>query len=217
MTEFQKRLITASILAVLTIFILFYVPFIVFFILISVLILYILNYELPRLASPNKLSYWLLALVYIFVPCSLILYFQASQLSYLNFLALIWVAAHDTGSYIAGKLWGSRKILPKISPGKTWEGFIGGYFCTLAISLLLFRQNISTKFLLIITPFVLLISLCALAGDLFESYLKRKAKIKDSGSILPGHGGILDRIDSLLFVIVLLFLLKNNILVYFIQ
>lgn len=110
---------------------------------------------------------------------------------------LIWI--NDTCAYLAGSLFGKHKLAPEISPGKTIEGTIGGAVFAAGISYVVYQifPEIDLKHWIIIS---LIISIFGTIGDLFESFLKRKAGIKDSGNILPGHGGILDRFDSLLFV-----------------
>jgi phosphatidate cytidylyltransferase len=117
--------------------------------------------------------------------------------SFVIFLfVLIWTA--DTGAYFSGRKWGRRKLADKISPGKTVEGFIGEIVLTL-VSLKMNTDNIF-HFILSASIFVALCLLTVAAsvlGDLVESIFKRKVGIKDSSQILPGHGGILDRIDSL--------------------
>ncbi len=119
-------------------------------------------------------------------------------------MAIVWIA--DTAAYFAGRAFGKRKLAPRISPGKTWEGVCGGLCAValyaLALSPLASRAGYSgTVSAAAIVAFVL----CALAlaaisvvGDLTESLLKRHAGVKDSGKLLPGHGGVLDRIDALL-------------------
>ena len=111
---------------------------------------------------------------------------------------LIWV--NDVGAYLVGTRWGTKKILPSISPGKSLQGTIGGgVICLIAAYLLvMIWPEIHLPYILVLaiaTPFF------ALAGDLWESALKRNAGVKDSGAILPGHGGILDRYDSFLFLL----------------
>lgn len=110
-------------------------------------------------------------------------------------MVLVWGA--DSGAYMFGKLFGKHKLAPKVSPGKTWEGFLGG----LAISALicwLFSVFAPLQVSLITLLICSIISaLASVLGDLTESMFKREAGIKDSGSLIPGHGGILDRIDSL--------------------
>mgnify|MGYP000586723022 CR=1 FL=1 len=111
---------------------------------------------------------------------------------------LIWTS--DTFAYLTGRLFGKRKLLERISPNKTWEGFIGGVLFTLLAAYILFR---SVEVLPLYGWLILaaLVITFGTTGDLFESAIKRSFKMKDSGRFLPGHGGILDRIDSLLFAI----------------
>jgi len=115
------------------------------------------------------------------------------------FWAMLTTFASDTCAFFVGKAWGKHSLTPDISPGKTWEGAIGGLLAGIIASLIL-----STSFSLPINywQMVLLgcvISIFAQIGDLVESLLKRNTGAKDSGKLLPGHGGILDRIDSLIF------------------
>ncbi|MGH8441749.1 MAG: phosphatidate cytidylyltransferase [Nevskiaceae bacterium] len=113
-------------------------------------------------------------------------------------LVLVWAA--DVGAYFAGKALGRRKLAPNVSPGKTWEGVLGGLALALLIAAIagtwLFRLEGSVwlPFLLVCVAVVLL----SIVGDLGESLLKRQVGAKDSGTLLPGHGGALDRVDSLL-------------------
>lgn len=108
---------------------------------------------------------------------------------------LVWSV--DSGAYLFGKLFGRNKLAPKVSPGKTWEGFIGGLLTSAFVSWLFGLYAplmISPKRLLICS---VVAALASVLGDLTESMFKREAGMKDSGNIIPGHGGILDRIDSL--------------------
>ena len=108
------------------------------------------------------------------------------------------IVASDIGSYFIGKSFGKTSLSP-ISPGKTVEGLIGGISCSILLAILFaFLLNWENPFA-VGTLYGILISLMALVGDLIESMMKRDAKIKDSGTFLPGHGGILDRIDSYIF------------------
>ncbi len=107
---------------------------------------------------------------------------------------------NDTGAYAVGRLAGKHKLIPSLSPGKTWEGSIGGFLLCVITSFLInsfFGRPISNGWSII---FGVVIALSAIVGDLFESGIKRSVGVKDSGSLLPGHGGILDRFDSLFFV-----------------
>jgi phosphatidate cytidylyltransferase len=101
-----------------------------------------------------------------------------------------------------------------MSPGKTWQGFAGGYICTL-IMLLFFIYTYGTQaHIFSICLWTLSISTIALAGDLFESFLKRQANQKDSGHLLPGHGGLLDRLDAVLFVAIFFVIYMSSISYY---
>lgn len=105
----------------------------------------------------------------------------------------------DTFAYLTGRMWGRRKFAPRVSPNKTWEGAIGGFVVSFAVVMLA-----AWAFSFPLLPIVglgILIPLATIAGDLTESMLKRSAGVKDTGAWIPGHGGLLDRIDSLLFVI----------------
>lgn len=121
-------------------------------------------------------------------------FYGAQLLMYL--FMLVWSA--DIGAYFVGKSLGVKKLLPNVSPGKTVEGFLGGIVSALILTLLVGFFTEWTLSKLLIAGFVtLLITSISVLGDLTESMFKRQAGVKDSGSILPGHGGILDRIDSL--------------------
>jgi len=107
----------------------------------------------------------------------------------------------DIGGYLFGKILGGKK-LTKISPNKTISGTIGSFItCILPLLIFLNLGYLDLKFSLINIIFCLLVSLISQLGDLFISYLKRKAKIKDTGKILPGHGGVLDRVDGIIFAV----------------
>jgi phosphatidate cytidylyltransferase len=110
-------------------------------------------------------------------------------------MSLSWVA--DTGAYFSGRQWGRVKLAPHISPKKTREGVYGALVAVGLWSGLLVWLRPETASIILIVLFCLAVCLISVVGDLFESLLKRQAGIKDSGNILPGHGGILDRIDSL--------------------
>ena len=126
----------------------------------------------------------------------------------LSVLVLVWIA--DTAAYFFGKAFGKRKLAPHISPGKTWAGVFGAVFAVIALALLAQRLWPSGDFLsnrlvahygfgaaLLLAALVVV----SIAGDLFESLLKRQAGVKDSSHLLPGHGGVYDRVDALLPVL----------------
>jgi len=123
-------------------------------------------------------------------------YLPNGPLWILCFMAAVWAA--DIGAYFVGKRFGKTKLAPKVSPGKTVEGLLGGlgFMLLIFVPLLFLTFSLNAAFLLLIT--VLITALVSVAGDLFESKMKRFSGLKDSSNILPGHGGVLDRIDSLL-------------------
>jgi phosphatidate cytidylyltransferase len=116
-----------------------------------------------------------------------------APLEVLRVLLLVWIA--DTAAFFVGRTWGRRKLAPSISPGKTWEGAVGGVVgAALYAIILAFFTHWGAAPALVATAVFL--GMASIVGDLFESAAKRQAGLKDSGSLLPGHGGILDRIDS---------------------
>jgi phosphatidate cytidylyltransferase len=139
--------------------------------------------------------------VYVGLPLALGLQVLAEDRIFLLFgLVAVWMA--DTGAYFAGSLLGTTRLAPRLSPGKTVEGLIGGTILCLA-SCILFKLTVPPEVFghgwLVVILVGLMTALLAPVGDLAESILKRDAGVKDSGSAFAGHGGILDRLDSLLF------------------
>ena len=119
---------------------------------------------------------------------------------------LTWV--FDSFAYIIGSKFGKNSIMPKISPNKSWEGFFGGMiFSVLSVYFLnIFFDYFSMNFLILLA---LIVPFTATAGDFIESHYKREAGVKDSGNLIPGHGGLLDRMDALMISIPVLYLLIN--------
>jgi phosphatidate cytidylyltransferase len=123
---------------------------------------------------------------------------QAQPYVLLMFMAVVWIA--DTAAYLAGKQWGRHKLAPLISPGKSWEGVAGAaaalgiYYVVLWVLIAPGERVFSAAFGIALFAALLVLSI---EGDLFESWMKRQAGVKDSGQLLPGHGGLLDRIDGL--------------------
>lgn len=110
--------------------------------------------------------------------------------------ALIWSA--DIGAYFSGRWWGKHKLMPAVSPGKTWEGFIGGLLLSLLVAEIgMSSMQVEFENWWMMLLLVFFLNIFSVTGDLFESMLKRQVGLKDSGHLLPGHGGLLDRIDSL--------------------
>jgi phosphatidate cytidylyltransferase len=132
-------------------------------------------------------------------------------------LLLTW--ASDIGAYFVGRAFGKRKLMPSVSPGKTVAGAVGGLVATVLVGWLYARFILtpSTQLAFVrggVIVFALLVSVAAQIGDLAESLLKREAGMKDSSHIIPGHGGVLDRFDSLLFVLPVAYVLFNLLLVW---
>lgn len=127
---------------------------------------------------------------------------------FVGMLLLVW--STDIGAYLFGRWLKGPKLAPSISPNKTWSGSIGGVFTCLSVATLLAQFNTSAYVptLSWFLKHALLISLVSQIGDLFESWIKRKLGVKDSGRIIPGHGGILDRLDSVLTIGVGYFLIR---------
>lgn len=122
----------------------------------------------------------------------------------LYILILTWT--FDSFAYLFGSRYGRNKILPKISPKKSWEGFFGGYISTLIISFILMNYQAKLLEEYIIIAFILPVT--ATVGDLIASYYKRKSNVKDYGKLIPGHGGIIDRLDAIFITIPVVFIIK---------
>lgn len=117
---------------------------------------------------------------------------------FLGLLTLVWI--NDTGAYVTGMLFGKHRLFPRISPKKSWEGFAGGTVFTLTAAFFMTRLMgiLNQDEWLMLAAIVCIFGVF---GDLVESLIKRNAYVKDSGTLIPGHGGVLDRFDSLLFVV----------------
>ena len=151
----------------------------------------------------SNIAYTLLGIVYIAFPLSLFNFFvfRGSPIVYytpnilLGFFILLWAA--DTGAYLFGVSLGKHRLFPRISPKKSWEGFLGGAITSLIISYFISTYFSELQFQhWIVISFIIIVM--GTFGDLVESLFKRSINLKDSGKIFPGHGGILDRIDSIL-------------------
>lgn len=132
--------------------------------------------------------------VYVGIPVLALVFLRAQENGLLLAcwaMALVW--ACDIGAYFAGRAIGGPRLAPAISPNKTWAGLIGGVLSAALFAAILIPAGLDLV-LVVATP---LLAVLAQAGDLYESHLKRRAGVKDSGTILPGHGGVLDRLDGL--------------------
>lgn len=168
------------------------------------------------LPQPGSVRGTLFAAVYLLAltGCFLTIagLYQRSVVALVSVLAIVWVA--DIGAYFAGRAFGQRKLAPNISPGKTWEGVAGGWVAVIVVAvastwLPAGQDNFAQRLLQLGWPAWLLMMTVLVAasviGDLFESAMKRQAGVKDSSQLLPGHGGVLDRIDALVPVMPLAF------------
>lgn len=211
-SEFFKRLITSAILLFCVGGAYFHSVSLFSMMLVAIFTIITL-FELPKLVELSPLFFLFVALIYPGVPVSCLIYLNYKY-HYLNvFIPLYpflvaWTA--DTFGYMVGKTFGVHKLCPSISPGKTWEGLIGStvgvflfnlFFIPKTEILWLINLNIFGLFLVSV-----LFTLCAFAGGFLLSFLKRRKGLKDAGDVLPGHGGFLDRFDSV-FACALLFLI----------
>ena len=212
--KLKKRITTSVILFLLTIFCIFINPYV--FIIAIIIVSYLSWYETNHLInSINKsvtnwqhVAFNLITLFYafgIFTVSAIGLYFLLGPVFFLYVLSIC--ICSDIGGYIIGKNIGGKK-LTKISPNKTISGSLGS-FCFSMLPLLVFNNFDKFEYYLYSIDnflFCLKVSLVCQLGDLFVSYFKRKAKVKDTGRILPGHGGILDRIDGIIFAVPFVFM-----------
>ena len=212
-TNFLIRLATSIILGFGFWAIYFYLPPIVFSLILLGILLLIIIYEWTRFFPVNTPLFWLLMPPYLILPFALLIILNHNPAYHeLLLILFILVFSFDTGSYIVGNLIGKHHIWQSVSPKKTWEGMLGGYiFALLGFIFIIWEQEYHTPWWLV-TPFTLVICLLSLAGDLFESWLKRRARLKDSGTMLPGHGGFLDRFDGILFASFFFYLCKDYLL-----
>jgi phosphatidate cytidylyltransferase len=169
-----------------------------------------LKFGLPRLRSRWDRLVSVLYMLSIFACfIAMVELFRHSTLYLLSVLVLVWVA--DSGAYFVGRSIGKRKLAPSISPGKSWEGAIGGWISVLLAATLslsvpglhdTFAVHVYQQWGVVGGALVMsLLVAASVVGDLAESQLKRRAKLKDSSQLLPGHGGVLDRIDALVPVL----------------
>lgn len=163
----------------------------------------LMSFEWNHLTSKSYINkspaLWkVIGIFYITAPCVALMYIQNKHQGHLIiFWLLLTVWASDISAFFVGKIVGGPKLAPKVSPKKTWSGFLA----TLVVSYIIGIKSVtffgsqSPKSLITLT---ITIAIYAQIGDLIESWIKRKFEVKDSGSILPGHGGILDRVDGII-------------------
>ena len=193
------------------------------------------NYDLSQIIRIISVATWCFAvpLVLIFTPkyfsrttiavfggllfipayyALTVLHALFGPLQLISIMAIAWVA--DTGAYFVGKQFGKHKLAPRISPGKSIEGAIGGLVLVIIYLVILKYFNLADYLITysMAFKFATILTVISIAGDWFESWLKRVAGVKDSGSILPGHGGVFDRIDSLIAVLAIAFAIIRGML-----
>jgi len=195
--ELKTRIISASVMAIMVLSALALGG--MFFIAIVMLAALQMIREWDSITINENIVWRLAGLAYVAVPCAALVWLRSVEHGaaiVLSLLLTVW--ATDIGAYFAGRTIGGPKLAPAISPNKTWAGLGGGMVAaafTLALckSFSPFPVEISNAILI-----GLLIAVLGQVGDLFESWLKRRAGVKDSGNLIPGHGGLLDRIDGLI-------------------
>tara|TARA_B100000787_G_scaffold111374_1_gene82889 strand:- start:4397 stop:5059 length:663 start_codon:yes stop_codon:yes gene_type:complete len=216
-TELQKRIITSLILLLLLTGMYFYTFVMIIFLIVMAMITWIEFYALiSKILIKDSFKdkflrffYKLISLLYLSSLVYFILSIESYYLDlkiYLLFSILVAILS-DIGGLVIGKTFKGKK-LTKISPNKTISGSIGSFIFSLFL-LPIFYPNLIDYNFMILVLITILISLTSQVGDLFISYLKRKAKVKDTSDILPGHGGLLDRIDGIIFAIPIGLLLFN--------
>tara|TARA_Y100001970_G_scaffold23208_1_gene27192 strand:- start:5828 stop:6451 length:624 start_codon:yes stop_codon:yes gene_type:complete len=198
--EILKRIISSIILIPISLF--FIIKGSYFFLFFLFIIFLATSYEWHHM-SKNK-PYYIFGLIFLFLSFVSAYLFRATFFLY-DFLILIIICVFtDIGGYIFGKLLKGPK-LTKISPNKTYAGMFGGYILSI-ISYSFFVENYTlNQIQLSDIGYVLLVSSISQLGDLAVSYFKRRSKIKNTGNLLPGHGGVLDRIDGLIFVLPIIY------------
>ena len=204
MSNLNKRILTSFPLIIIAIYAIYNIKVLVvsLFIISSILIYEFANI-LKYIFKKNKINLFIFLNLFIFYVClfsSQIYFFLSGEFekkqTIFLFILLICIFT-DIGGYIFGNIFKGKK-LTSISPNKTYAGMIGSFICSLiTCTLFIIYFNFSFQFIF----FTFLISLVSQSGDLFISYLKRKANIKDTGNFLPGHGGLLDRLDGIIFAI----------------
>lgn len=183
------------------------------------LVIWLFNY---KKLSLNRACYGYLMTAYPTVGFGCMVMLRETAQLGIWLLVLLFVIAFtsDTGAYFVGTFLGKHKMAPKISPKKSWEGFFGGWvisvLCSVGLFLLCWQVEgfvdekgvFYTLYLYI--PIVFLLAPLSVVGDLFASLIKRRCGIKDYGKLMPGHGGVMDRFDSVLFIAPLLYLISDN-------
>ena len=198
LSEIHKRLVTSIIIILLASVTLFAGSWLLLIAIMAIAAL--MDKEWSNITPRNSIGWKLAGIFYITLPC-----IAALALRDLSFAAILYpimlIVATDIGAYVSGRAIGGPKIIAAISPNKTWAGLGGGMVGAVVVSVLMHshvpfpESTIAAIFIGVFT------AILAQAGDFFESWLKRKQGVKDSGTLLPGHGGLLDRLDGYIIVL----------------
>jgi phosphatidate cytidylyltransferase len=204
-SNLKQRIAAAAIMIPFVVIVLYSSVFLFIGLVLLMTVLMALEWHEITKTGKDKNFWLILGLCYTILPSLLLITlrdFRNGADIILWMFAIVW--GTDTAAYFVGKNFGGPKLAPKISPNKTWSGLFGGIFISMVLGLIggLFFEG-SIKFFIF---FGGLLAIIEQIGDLFESKVKRIFNVKDSGTIIPGHGGILDRVDGLLFVIPMVFL-----------
>src|SRR5581483_10105273 len=215
--EFIRRCITGFALGIGFWVVFSYFPPLCFSLALLLILLLIIIFEWTRFFSTSTPLFWTLMPLYLIIPFGMLISLNHSpEYHHLLFILFMMVFGFDTGSYLAGNLLGKTLIAPTMSPKKTWEGAIGGYiFSYCAALFIIFEQGYAFPSLLFLALITGITCTLALLGDLFESFLKRRVHLKHSGTLLPGHGGLLDRFDGIIFDVFFFYLYKNQLIQIF--
>ena len=201
-TELQKRILSSIILLPLAFFIIIKGSYYLIFL--TMTCFFVSIYEWNRMVKKTEYkflgSFFLILSFYTFYKISI------DNFGIWIFFVLLVCVSTDIGGYVFGKLFKGPK-LTKISPNKTYSGMIGGYFLSL-IFLSIFTNWINSTAYVELFVITILISTVSQIGDIIISYFKRLSKVKDTGKIIPGHGGLLDRIDGMIFALPIFYLIK---------
>ena len=197
MSNFKKRFII-SLLAFPLIYILLYLK-VLFNLLIVIIFLFCL-YEWVKIFKKKNIIFFLgLLILFIFLISLIRIYnYEDFNLKFLWLILLTWLT--DIGGYIFGKLFGGPKLI-KISPNKTWAGAVGSIILS-QFAILIFLLDLNYQFNIYIIFLQLFFSIIGQIGDILMSYIKRKNKKKNTSNLIPGHGGFLDRVDGLIWIII---------------
>ncbi len=202
----HQRVMSAAVLMPLAIYAIFYSKSLFIFLAIAIAVLMSMEWSDVTKAAQDQKKWRLIGLFYILIPIYSVIKIRLYDVDILFWMfAVIW--STDIFAFFAGKALGGPKLAPKISPNKTWSGLAGGIVASILIGFMssfMFRGGVGF--------FVLVSALLAVVeqiSDLFESKIKRIFGVKDSGNIIPGHGGVLDRLDGMMFVAPIVFVLIN--------